>query len=170
MKSVGTGNHRAFAISAGACSSNQAIVQCGMGTSMNRFGMTRMRSLGTRRTERSEEDLISSAPLAVITRGAEGSVIYENGQEILQIPVAPISGVVDPTGAGDAYLAGLAVGIARDLPLEITGRVAALAAAYAVEHSGPQEHYYTPDEFAERYTSAFGSSPEIEALAEPARR
>jgi adenosine kinase len=127
-------------------------------------------SMMSRRTERSEEDLISSAPLAAITRGAEGSVIYENGQEILQIPVAPISGVVDPTGAGDAYLAGLTVGIARDLPLEITGRVAALAAAYTVEHSGPQEHYYTPDEFAERYEGAFGPSPEIEALAEPARR
>jgi adenosine kinase len=119
-------------------------------------------------TGKSEEELISSAPLTVVTRGEEGSTIYddENGSERLDIPAAPIEEVVDPTGAGDAYIAGLIFGLARGFPLEVVGRVAALTAAYAIEHRGSQEHHYTPAEFAERYTSAFGSSPEIEALAE----
>jgi adenosine kinase len=119
-------------------------------------------------TGKSEEELISSTPLAVVTRGEEGSTIYadENGNEGLKIPAAPVEEVVDPTGAGDAYIAGLVFGLARDFPLKVVGRVAALTAAYAVERRGSQEHHYTAAEFAGRYADAFGSSPEIEALAE----
>ena len=54
---------------------------------------------------------------------------------------------------------------ARQFPLEVTGRVAALAAAYAIEYRGGQEHTYTLATFAERYAAAFGAAPEIEALA-----
>jgi adenosine kinase len=126
------------------------------------------------KTGKSEEELIASAPLTVVTRGAEGSTLYAktvsgNGvvpaMASLHVPVAPIRAVVDPTGAGDAYLAGLVFGLSRRFPLELTGRVAALAAAYAIEHRGGQEHSYTPAEFAERYADAFGPSVEIEALA-----
>jgi adenosine kinase len=104
----------------------------------------------------SEAELIGSVPLTVVTRGAEGSLIYTAGSLAAEIPTASVSAVTDPTGAGDAYLAGLAFGIARDLPLEVTGRVAALAAAYAIEQRGCQEHGYTRQEFAERYRAAFG--------------
>jgi len=117
-----------------------------------------------------EEELIASTPIAVVTRGGEGSVIYENGEHggarrAIDVPVAPVEEVRDPTGAGDAYLAGLVFGLARRLPLEVTGRIAALAAAYAIEQRGCQEHYYTLGEFAERYVRTFGPAPEIEALA-----
>ncbi|MDP8952781.1 MAG: carbohydrate kinase family protein [Actinomycetota bacterium] len=124
------------------------------------------------KTDRTEEELISSAPLTVVTRGKEGSTIYTNetGEGRIEIPVAPIAGVVDPTGAGDAYISGLVFGLARGFPLEVVGRVAALAAAYVIEQQGCQEHHYTPNEFAERYAGAFGPTPEIEALAEPVTR
>jgi adenosine kinase len=124
------------------------------------------------KTGRSEAELIAAAPLAVVTRGEQGSTFYTsatNGQGI-RIPAAPIAGVVDPTGAGDAYLGGLVFGLARGFPLEVTGRVASLAAAYAIEQRGCQEHHYTPAEFAERYAAAFGPSPVIEALAETVTR
>jgi adenosine kinase len=119
------------------------------------------------KTGKSEAELIASAPLTVVTRGEQGSTLYTsqtNGQG-MRIPVAPIADVIDPTGAGDAYLGGLVFGLARRFPLEVTGRVAALAAAYAIEHRGCQEHAYTPAEFAERYAIAFGAAAEIEALA-----
>lgn len=123
------------------------------------------------KTGRSEAELIAAAPLAVLTRGEQGSTIYDNANhQELHIPIAPISAVADPTGAGDAYLAGLVFGLARGLPLEITGRVAALAAAYAIEERGGQEHSFTTAEFAERYTGAFGPSAEIDALAESVTR
>jgi adenosine kinase len=119
-----------------------------------------------------EAELISAAPLTVVTRGEQGSTIYstETDGRGLEIPSAPVTGVVDPTGAGDAYLAGLVFGLARRFPLEVVGRIAALAAAYVVEQQGCQEHHYTPTEFAQRYANAFGYSPEVEALAEPATR
>ena len=124
------------------------------------------------KTGRTEEELIKSAPLTVVTRGAEGSTIYSNeaGGEGLEVPVAQISELADPTGAGDAYLAGLVFGLARDFPLEVVGRVAALTAAYAVEQQGCQEHGFTTTEFAERYADTFGSTPEVEALAETVTR
>jgi adenosine kinase len=119
------------------------------------------------RTGKSETELIAAAPLTVVTRGEQGSTLYTsqtNGQG-LHVPIAPVADVVDPTGAGDAYLAGLVFGLARGFSLDITGRVAALAAAYTIERRGCQEHVYTPAEFAERYAATFGPSPEIEAYA-----
>jgi adenosine kinase len=120
-------------------------------------------------TGKSEQELINAAPIAVVTRGAEGSLIYAARRGAidapLHVPVAPVAEVRDPTGAGDAYLGGLVFGLARGLPLDVTGRIAALAAAYTIEQRGCQEHHYTLAEFADRYARAFGSTPEVEALA-----
>jgi adenosine kinase len=117
------------------------------------------------RTGRSEEDLIRSTPVTVVTRGAEGSTIYDHrGGAVLDIPTAPVREVVDPTGAGDAYLGGLVFGLARGASLAVAGRIAALAAAYAIEHRGCQEHRYTVSEFSARYAEAFGSEPGLAQL------
>ena len=118
-------------------------------------------------TGRSEAELFAAAPLTVLTRGAEGSLLHENtagGQRVVPVPVAPVADVVDPTGAGDAFLGGLVFGLARGLPLEVTGRVAALAASFAIEQRGCQEHHYTPAAFVERYTDVFGYAPGLEEL------
>jgi adenosine kinase len=114
-----------------------------------------------KKLEMSEEALIASAPLTVITRGAEGSTIYTGDGQSIDIPSAPAREVRDPTGAGDAYLAGLVFGVAHKLPLSVTGRVAALSAVYAVEERGCQEHTYNPDAFMARYTDIFGTSDEL---------
>lgn len=119
----------------------------------------------SKKLDMTEEALIASAPLTFVTRGEQGSTIYDNanGQHI-DIPVAKIGEVVDPTGSGDAYLAGLAVGIMHQYPLEVTGRIAALAAAYNIEQRGCQEHSYTLAEFAARYADNFGASTHVESL------
>jgi adenosine kinase len=120
----------------------------------------------------SEAALLAAAPLTVVTRGEQGSTIYTsatNGSGI-DIPIAPVSAVIDPTGAGDAYIAGLVFGLARKLPLQVAGRVAALMATYTIEQRGCQEHHFSLTEFVERYTDVFGPSPEIESLAEAVTR
>ncbi len=117
--------------------------------------------LMARTTQLSEQQLIDAAPLTVVTRGEAGSRIYVKGQAPLEIPIAKISAVVDPTGAGDAYLAGLAFGLARALPHAVTGRVASLAAAYCIEHKGCQEHRFDAAGFATRYVENFGASAEL---------
>ena len=98
--------------------------------------------------------------LLVITLGEHGAEFDARG-EITRVPAAPAREVVDPTGAGDAFRAGLLLGLTRGFPLEITGRIAAQAATYAVEHLGTQEHCYTPEEFARRFSESFPDVPPL---------
>ncbi len=114
-------------------------------------------------TGMSEQQLIDAAPLTVMTRGELGSRIYQRGQPPIEIPIAKVSNVIDPTGAGDAYLAGLAFGLSKNLPLPVIGRVAALAATYAIEIKGCQEHAFTKGTFLSRYAESFGASTELTA-------
>jgi adenosine kinase len=93
----------------------------------------------------------------VVTRGAEGSVIYTQDRT-LQVPSARPNAVVDPTGCGDAYRAGLIHGLLRGLDWEATGRIASLMGAIKVESRGPQNHRFTPTEFARRYQDNFGKA------------
>jgi len=107
------------------------------------------------RTGRRLTDIRRSCML-VITHGAEGSALhYDDGT--VEVPVAPVEDVVDPTGAGDAYIAGLLSATLRDAPPAVAGRVGALAAAYAVEQEGPQSHTFTRAEFRRRFAESFGS-------------
>src|SRR6266850_1420879 len=84
----------------------------------------------------------------------EGSRIATR-RETVEIPAAPSVRESDPTGCGDAYRAGLVAGLLRGLDLDAAGRVASLAATYAVEQVGTIEHEYTRAEFARRYKESF---------------
>jgi adenosine kinase len=85
----------------------------------------------------------------IVTRGAEGSEIHTTGGT-LKIPVAKTTAVVDPTGCGDAYRAGLIHGLLHGLDWETTGRMASLMGAIKIESRGPQNHRFTPAEFERR--------------------
>lgn len=117
-------------------------------------------------TGRSVEELLQAAPLTVVTRGEQGSTIYDQQRNAVHdVPPAPVEKVVDPTGAGDAYLGGFVFGLVRGMPLPVAGRVGALAASYAIERRGCQEHSYTLDEFVSRYERVFGREPELARLS-----
>ena len=124
-----------------------------------------------RKTGLTVADIAAKKELVVVTYGEKGSDFIVNGKTI-HAPAAPARQVVDPTGAGDAFRGGLLRGLLLDLPLEITGRIANLAAVYAVEQTGTQEHHYSLDAFVERFDSSFpeyaGSiSPELFAGSPP---
>jgi adenosine kinase len=91
----------------------------------------------------------------VTTLGEKGSVILSPDDETY-IPHAKVNGVVDPTGAGDAYRAGLLKAIVTGRDIETAGRIGTIAAVYAIEKYGTQEHYFTYEDFIERYRSNFG--------------
>jgi adenosine kinase len=107
------------------------------------------------RTGRDEAGLLELAEIVVTTLGRQGSRIATRGR-VVEIPAAPCLRESDPTGAGDAYRAGLVAGLLRGLELEIAGRVASLAATYVVEQVGTIEHAYTALEFSRRCQEAFG--------------
>jgi adenosine kinase len=100
-------------------------------------------------------DITAQVEALVVTRGAEGSVIYTKG-ETLTIPCATPKAVVDPTGCGDAYRAGLIHGLLHGLDWLATGRVASLMGAIKIESRGPQNHSMTRAEFDRRYRDNFG--------------
>ena len=99
--------------------------------------------------------LMDLAGMVVTTLGRDGSRIASR-DGVTVIPPAPARQEIDPTGAGDAYRAGLLAALLRGLDLPAAGRVASLAATYAVEQVGTAEHAYTRDEFGGRYREAFG--------------
>ncbi|HNS52590.1 MAG TPA: carbohydrate kinase family protein [Anaerolineae bacterium] len=117
-------------------------------------------------TDLSEGELLSLPQTTIITRGAEGSTIYDKGKEF-SVPVAPPERIAEPTGVGDAYRAGVIKGMRRGYPWEVTGRIGALAATYVLEQYGTQNHRYTPGAFAERYRQVFGPRPELDDLVRP---
>jgi adenosine kinase len=90
----------------------------------------------------------------IVTRGAAGSMIHTRGEQIT-IPAAPARAVVDPTGCGDAYRAGLIHGLLHGLDWRATGQIASLMGALKIESRGTQNHRFTRDEFAQRLSTAF---------------
>ena len=107
------------------------------------------------RTGRKIEELAKLVKAFVVTLGARGSVIYADGREIA-IPSVKAEQVVDPTGCGDAYRAGLLCGIASDLDWPLTGRLASLLGAIKIARRGGQNHHFTRDEIAARFKGIFG--------------
>lgn len=77
----------------------------------------------------------ADVPLAALTRGAQGSEILAGGR-VVKIPVDPVAKVVDTTGAGDLYAAGVLHGLANNLDLEAAGRLGSIAAAEIISHIG----------------------------------
>lgn len=104
------------------------------------------------------EDLLQYTELVIVTRGEFGSTLITK-ERTVDVPVAKEKAVVDPTGGGDAYRAGIIKGLLNGYSLEQMGRVAALAATYCIENYGTQSHTYTPAEFAVRYTENFADVP-----------
>lgn len=110
------------------------------------------------KTGREGAAIFELVDMVVVTLGGDGSKILQPDGEI-RIPAASISGLVDPTGAGDAFRAGFVTGLMRGYELEACGRMGSVAAAYAVEQSGTQSHGFTGEEFAARYRHNFGPLP-----------
>ena len=110
------------------------------------------------KTGRSLEDLARELKALIATQGAQGSVIFASGKRY-EIPVVGAEAVVDPTGCGDAYRAGLLYGIAKGWDWESTGRLGSLMGAITIAQRGPQNHKPSRAEIIERYKKAFGSSP-----------
>ncbi|MGE5337188.1 MAG: carbohydrate kinase family protein [Gemmatimonadota bacterium] len=104
------------------------------------------------------DQLARKVKALIVTRGGKGSEIHAEGR-IIEVPIAPARHVVDPTGCGDAYRAGLLFGIEQQMDWETTGRLAAVMGSVKVEHSGGQNHIADRTLIADRFFEAFGYRP-----------
>jgi adenosine kinase len=109
------------------------------------------------KTGRPVEELARMVDALIVTKGASGSTIYARGQRH-DIPSVEPEEVVDPTGCGDAYRAGLLFGIAAGLDWPVIGRLASLMGAIKVASRGGQNHRSTRAEIGARYRRNFGAS------------
>ncbi len=89
----------------------------------------------------------------IVTLGAEGSHIYADGQRHV-IPSVKPTAVVDPTGCGDAYRAGLLYGIVRKWDWPTCGRLAATMGAIKIASRGGQNHKPSRENIEDIYSQA----------------
>ncbi len=102
-----------------------------------------------------ETDLIAAVPAAIITKGKDGSVLYQNGDAAL-VPACPVT-LVDPTGAGDAYRAGLLTAYRRGYALPVCCKIGAVTSSFAVEKVGTQTNLPDWTKMEQRYAEHFGT-------------
>jgi len=110
------------------------------------------------RTGWSIADIAERVDGLVVTMGGEGSIIHAGGATYA-IPAVRPSAIVDPTGCGDAYRAGLLYGIGHDWDWETTGKLASVMGTIKIESRGGQNHAVDRDTIALRYRDAFGELP-----------
>jgi adenosine kinase len=91
----------------------------------------------------------------VVTLGALGSRIYENGK-IIEVASARETALLDPTGCGDAYRGGLLYGLSQDWSLEKSAKLASLMGAIKIAHRGGQNHQPERGEIAARFAENYG--------------
>ncbi|MEW5893123.1 MAG: carbohydrate kinase family protein [Pseudomonadota bacterium] len=107
------------------------------------------------RTGESLAGLARQVKALIVTLGAQGSQIHADGQ-VHAIPPARPSAVIDPTGCGDAYRAGLMFGMLKGMDWPTTGRLAGLLGALKIASQGGQNHTFGYDEIAQRFKAEYG--------------
>tara|TARA_Y100000590_G_scaffold427105_1_gene536900 strand:+ start:300 stop:1235 length:936 start_codon:yes stop_codon:yes gene_type:complete len=108
-------------------------------------------------TDWSIGDVRERVEALVVTQGAEGSVIYTDDGD-LEIPAVKPNIINDPTGCGDAYRAGLLFGLMNNMDWLTIGRIASLMGAIKIESYGTQNHYFSMQDFSNRFEDNFSTS------------
>jgi adenosine kinase len=116
-----------------------------------------------KKTGLSLAEMLEHVDIIVVTKGAEGAVIYADGKEIV-VPVTPEERIVDPTGVGDAFRGGFLAAYARGWDWELCGQVGSLAAVYVLEQNGTQNHYYTREQFVKRFREHYDDGGKLNEL------
>lgn len=112
-------------------------------------------SMMLEKTGLTNEEILNTVELIVETLGEKGSRLTDKERHV-HVPAAKPGRIIDPTGAGDAFRAGLLKGYFEGASLELMGKYAGVTAVYAIEHQGGTGHKYTIDEFNQRFKENFG--------------
>jgi len=107
------------------------------------------------KTGMAEAEILSHAPVLVITKGEHGCSVHTAGA-VVDVPAVTPRRIEDPTGVGDAFRGGFMKGLATGAPYEVCAQLGSVSATYALEHLGGTSHAYTWAEFVDRYEQHFG--------------
>ncbi len=111
----------------------------------------------------SEAEILDRVDTVIVTLGADGSHALRRDGDIKVGAATPVE-VLEPTGVGDAFRAGLMTGMVRGYSWEVSCKLGSLAAVYVIEQNGTMSHRYSLPEFAARYRENFGDAPELADL------
>ena len=111
----------------------------------------------TERTGLSLEQIAERVSALIVTRGEQGAEIYTSNERF-DIPVVGVDKVVDPTGCGDAFRAGMLYGLTHDMDWMTIGRLSSLMGSIKITSQGGQNHTPTLAEIQERFRKEFGYS------------
>ena len=109
------------------------------------------------KTGLSEAQIAEQLEAYIVTLGAKGSRIYCKG-EVIEIPSIEVDDVVDPTGCGDAYRAGLLYGLERGWDIVKAAKLASLMGAIKIRHRGGQNHMLALDDIQQQFSETFGET------------
>ncbi len=109
------------------------------------------------------QQILKHVKVVVITRGGDGAHLYTNGTEV-HIPTVPEEKIVDPTGVGDAFRGGFLAGYSHGFDWKLCGEIGSLSAVYCLEQRGTQNHYYTREEFIQRFRQHFDDGGRLDVL------
>lgn len=110
------------------------------------------------KTGKTVEALAERLEGLIVTMGAKGSKLYIQGK-MVEVPCAPATAVLDPTGCGDAYRGGLLYGLSSGWSLEQSARLASVMGSLKIASRGAQNYAATREEIASLYAAAYGERP-----------
>ena len=109
----------------------------------------------TERTGLSLPEIAERVSALVVTRGEQGAEIF-TADGHFDIPVVRVHQVVDPTGCGDAFRAGMLFGLTRGMDWMTIGRLASLMGAIKIASQGGQNHAPTLGAIEDHFQKEFG--------------
>lgn len=115
-------------------------------------------TLMSEKTGLSETELAARVSCMVVTLGADGCRLHQDGRSE-QVAAVAVSRAVDPTGCGDAFRGGLLYALASGQSWTTAVRLGSVMGAIKIEHDGPQNHRVDRDEVAARFEAAYGAAP-----------
>ena len=99
--------------------------------------------------------ILERSEAIIVTRGEHGSTVWTRADEYTVAAVPPAR-EADPTGVGDAFRAGFLRGLALGAGYQVSAQIGSVAAAYVLEQTGAQAHFFSWPEFVRRYEQYFG--------------
>lgn len=117
-----------------------------------------------RKSDLTEENILKYVKAIIITEGSKGSKLIYKDQNAkifkVQIPIATANKIVDTTGAGDGYRAGILTGLALNMTLLDSCRLGAIIGSFVVETTGAQTQNFNRDMVRKRFFNTFGYIPQ----------
>lgn len=110
-----------------------------------------------KKTGWTEDELLDQVEIQITTLGAKGSRIQVKGSEPVEVSACTVSGVVDPTGVGDAFRGGFLAGLAAGLELDDCARMGSTLAAFVIESVGTQEYKFDQEVYIGRVEENYGA-------------